>query len=252
MRRPEMIVFDYGHTLYDEVKYNALKGSQAVLAIAKSNPEAITPEMLVDKSNEMNLNIGRYKEEKVRDYLVEHHNIPFIRYLYEYFDITFDVPLTEVERVFWDHAAPGKATPHIHDLLDYCQGAGIRLGVISNLSFSGETLINRIGQVIDVRQFEFILSTADYLFRKPNPMIFEIALKKAKLTADQVWYCGDNVYCDVEGAHKVGIQPVWYRGANPTGVFNGIANRTIIPESPTCQHLEISDWREMIDLLKKL
>lgn len=252
MRKPEMIMFDYGHTLYDEAPYNGLKGSQAVLDIAVSNPENITAQTLVDKAEEMNANIGRYEATKVRDYLVEHHNIPFIRYLYEYFHITFDRPLGEIEQVFWTYAAPGEATPHIQDLLAYCKELGIRTGVISNLSFSGESLVNRISQAIDTHQFEFILSTADYLFRKPNPMIFDIALKKAGLSPNQVWYCGDNVYCDVEGAHGVGIQPVWYKGANPTGVYNGIANRTIIPEVPTCEHLVINDWLEMIEVLNSL
>ena len=252
MKRPEMILFDYGHTLYDEVKFDALKGSEAVLQLATSNPEHVTAQTLVVKANEMNDNIGRYKEDQVRDYLVEFHNMPFIRYLYGYYNLTFDVSMSELETVFWDQAAPGVTTPHINELLAYFEKQGIRTGVISNLSFGGEALVKRIGQGIQTEQFEFILSTADYLFRKPNPMIFDYALKKSGLSGHQVWYCGDNVYCDVEGANKVGIQSVWYKGANATGVYNGIADRKIVPEVPTCDHLVVNDWLEMIDLLDKL
>ncbi len=252
MKRPEMILFDYGHTLYDEVKFDVLKGSKAVLKLATKNPEQVTAEMLAVKTEEMNDNIGRYKEAHVRDYLVEFHNIPFTRYLYEYFNLTFDMPLTEVETVFWDSAAPGVPTKHINELLAYLKKTGIRTAVISNLSFGGEALVKRIGQGIHTEQFEFILSTAEYLFRKPNPMIFDFALKKAGLSEKQVWYCGDNVYCDVEGANRVGIQPVWYKGANATGVYNGIMGREIIPQVPNCDHLVVNDWLEMIDLLESL
>lgn len=252
MQKPEMILFDYGHTLYDESNFDALKGSRAVLALAIDNPEGVTPETLVKKANEMNAFLGRYKEDKVKDCLAEFHNLPFTRYLYEYFNLTFDRSLTDIETIYWDNAAPGVATKHIHVLLEYLKESGIRVGVISNLSFSGKALVKRISQEIDVTQFEFILSTAEYIFRKPSPYIYEIALKKAGLKAEQVWYCGDNVHCDVEGSRAVGIQPVWYRGANPTGVYNGIADKVVIPESPNCDHLVFDDWLQMMDVLKGL
>jgi len=31
------------------------------------------------------------------------------------------------------------------------------------------------------------------MFRKPNPMLFELALKKAGLNAGDVWFCGNNI-----------------------------------------------------------
>lgn len=251
MKRPSMIIFDYGHTLYNEENYDASKGSKAVLDIVTDNPYDVSVATLVEKAAFMNRYIGRYEPDKVRDYLVEVHNLPFSRYLYEYYDLKFDCSLSEVETVFWNHAAPGQATPHIQELLSYLNNVGIRTAVISNLSFSGEALVRRISQEIDVHQFEFILSTADYLFRKPSALIYELALRKAKLNPEDVWYCGDNVYCDVEGAFKAGIQPIWYKGVNATGVYNGSADRVVRPVSPDCDHIVIGSWLEIIELLKK-
>ena len=55
------------------------------------------------------------------------------------------------------------------------------------------------------------------MYRKPNKHIFELALEKAGLTSDEVWYVGDNYECDIVGAMGAGIFPVWYVGALHTG-----------------------------------
>ena len=54
------------------------------------------------------------------------------------------------------------------------------------------------------------MTSSDYLVRKPNPLLFEIALQKAGLCGEEVWYCGDNPKADIEGAAQVGIYPIWY------------------------------------------
>lgn len=251
MKRPEMIIFDYGHTLYDEKIFDVSAGDRAIIEAATKNPQGVTAEALTKKSLEMEAYIGRYTKGKERDYLIEVHHINFTRYLYDYFDLSFDQDLEGLEYVFWQGAAPATPTPHIHELLAYLKASGIRTGVISNLSFSGKTLRRRLGETMDTNQFEFILSTADYLFRKPSAFIFELALKKAGLSAEQVWYCGDNVWCDVAGAKTVGIQPVWYTGANSTGVYqSGLPGDVAAPEVPEVAHLNFDDWRDMMAYLK--
>ena len=48
------------------------------------------------------------------------------------------------------------------------------------------------------------------MLRKPQPMLFELALRKAGLTASEVWFCGDNPQADIEGAAAAGMFPVWF------------------------------------------
>lgn len=52
-----------------------------------------------------------------------------------------------------------------------------------------------------------------YLYRKPNRHIFELALEKAGLRPEDVWYVGDQYLCDIVGARNANIFPVWYKGA---------------------------------------
>ena len=42
---------------------------------------------------------------------------------------------------------------------------------------------------------------------------FDLALEKAGLEPDEVWYIGDQYECDVNGALNAGLLPIWYIGA---------------------------------------
>lgn len=67
--------------------------------------------------------------------------------------------------------------------------------------------------MIPTNHFEFVIASSEYLYRKPNRRIFELALEKAELSASEVWYIGDQYECDIVGARNAGLFPVWYIGA---------------------------------------
>jgi len=248
---PQMILFDYGQTLINEARFDGIRGSEAVLKYAIKNPYQVTGEELQVMVDKMNGTIGRYSPENLESYIIEVHSRPFDRYLYEYFGLEFQVSLEFLETVFWDAAAPGTATDGIEDFLLFCNETKIRTGVISNISYSGKALKNRINSILPDNSFEFIMASSEYVYRKPNPMLFELALRKAQISAENVWYCGDNVFCDVEGAALSGITPVWYTGANKTGSFQYTAALEIPKKFPKCEHLIVEDWEELKTIIKK-
>ena len=51
------------------------------------------------------------------------------------------------------------------------------------------------------------------MFRKLNRRIFDLALEKAELVPEAVWYTGDQYECDIKGVLSGGLFPVWYVGA---------------------------------------
>ena len=124
-------------------------------------------------------------------------------------------------------------------LLDWLWEHGIRTGVISNISFNEHTLRRRIESFLPGHHFEFIVASSEYVFRKPSHWIFELALRKAGLPANEVWYCGDNDACDVKGALAAGMQPVWYAP--------GVQGSASSPGAICCR-----DWRELIPVLERL
>jgi putative hydrolase of the HAD superfamily len=81
--------------------------------------------------------------------------------------------------------------------------------------------------------------------------MFRIALQRAGLAAEAVWFCGDSAAADVCGAHGAGMFPVLYEGEAEDGERSPYleANRQILLDF---DHLHIRHWRELGQLLREL
>ena len=242
MELPEMILFDYGHTLVYEAGFSGINGAKAILKYARYNKNNLSDKDISEFSTKLFTEIALY----ARNNGIEVYPHMFQQMLYEYLDIGIDLTPVEMERIFWDHASPGSPMPHILELLDYLNAHHIRTGVVSNILFSGEVLFERINRLLPNNQFEFIMASSEYPYRKPNPILFETALKKAHLTADKVWFCGDNPITDIQGAASVPIYPIWYNSPQkcPYG------NPELKPTIPESDYLHITDWLQLIDVLE--
>ena len=203
--KPKMILFDYGHTLLCEAGFNSLRGKEALFRYIKNNKNNLTPAQIDEFAQDL-----FNKIRVVREVGMEIHQWHVDRLLCEYLEIEFSVPPAEAESIFWNNASCGTIMPNADKMLDYINANGIRSGVISNIGWSGTALAERINRLLPRNRFEFIIASSECVFRKPNPMLFELALKKAGLDASDVWFCGDSVKNDVEAAAAVDIFPVWY------------------------------------------
>ena len=58
--------------------------------------------------------------------------------------------------------------------------------------------------------FTYALSGGEVDIYKPEPGIFEHALKHMHVTAQETVYVGDNYYADIVGARRAGLRPVLY------------------------------------------
>ena len=213
MKRPKMILFDYGQTLINEAPFDGVKGTEAVLQYCTENKYHLTAEQIQQEANAINHELGRFDPARRHLFQVEAPNHMFTSYLYESLGIKLSLTSDQVDQVFWDAAAPGVPTEGIAEFLEYLVQQGIRTGVISNISFCGRVVEQRIRGTFPGHPFEFILATSEYLFRKPNKRIFRLALEKADLKPEEVWYIGDQYECDIVGAAGAGLLPVWYIGA---------------------------------------
>ena len=121
--------------------------------------------------------------------------------------------------------------------------------MISNLIWSGAALTERLNRLLPGNQFEFVMTSSDYFMRKPNRLLFDIALRKAGVPADEVWYCGDNPQADIDGASQAGIYPVWYDNDTVMDKPDKYRSDEYLPQ---CEHLHIREWSEMMDLLERM
>lgn len=232
MEKPKMILFDYGQTLVNENKFDGVAGTKAVMQYATRNKHSYTPEEVQAAADALNAELGRANPDKRLLFQIEIPNHMFTSFLYQSMGIELPLTPAEIDRIFWPAAAPGVPTDGIETFLAFLKEQSIRTGVISNISYCGEVVKERTHSLLGMSTFEFIIATSEYLFRKPNPKIFELVLEKAGLQPEDVWYVGDNFLCDVVGARNAGIFPVLYTGAS-----SGSPENTGV--------LTISHWNEL-------
>jgi HAD superfamily hydrolase (TIGR01662 family) len=86
--------------------------------------------------------------------------------------------------------------------------AGYRLGLISNAADDWD-----VQQLIDHWKlrpfFEFILTSAGCGKRKPDPLMFQMALTHFGVQPAQVAMVGDTLAADIAGAERMGFYSIW-------------------------------------------
>lgn len=243
MKQPEMILFDYGHTLVYEPAFDLPAGFRAVLELCSANPRRVTAEDLsraYAEALERLMAASRQAECDFMDMAVK-------KGIYDRLGLGFSRDGLELERVFWDGAGPGTPMPGIEALLRELRRRGIRTGVVSNMNFREETVRGRIDRLLPGNGLEFVLCSCEYATRKPRRDFFDLALARAGLEPSQVWYCGDNPRCDVLGARDAGMTPVWYDNAQRCPYR---AEGDLVPlDEAAC--LRIRDWSELLPALDR-
>ena len=237
MRRPQMILFDYAHTLAWEPEPDFLRAEEELFRHVVSNPNGVTPQEAAQLGTELFL-AGR----DCRHSGWEPHEHQMLRLKYDLLGLTLDVSLAEAEEILWTAVSPGEAMPGAQEMLAGLRARGLRTGVISNLGWTGAALSARLKRLLPGHTFEFVIASSDYALRKPNPLIFRAALGKARLSPEDVWFCGDQIGADVIGAQSVGVFPVWYEeNTIPNGFARKNAGLTI-----TGPHLHIHRWDALL------
>ncbi|MDY5221089.1 MAG: HAD family hydrolase [Eubacteriales bacterium] len=234
LQTPRFVLFDYGETLAHEDDYRAQDGFDAILKYADP-PTGLSGEELLRPFRETFHDLRRNAHAAG----AEIPNRLRWRWLFETFDLHFSLPMDQLEEIYWDAAAPCVPTPGVEELLARMQASGVRTGVISNMGFAGTSLRRRIERLFPDHRFDPVLSSADYVLRKPNPRLFQLALKKAGFAPEETWFLGDNPQCDVARAHAAGIFPVYYDRDL------GCAYHESLELDPRIPCLRIHDWSEL-------
>ena len=236
-----MILFDYGNTLICEDGWNTLNGQKAVFKHVIKNPKGVTAQDADNFANEV------YEGDlsSSRDECIEIHERQFMQLMYETLGVEFDLPLEEIERIFWFATSRGVLMPKVDKMISFINSMGIRSGVVSNIGFSANALIERINSTLPENRFEFIIASSEYVYRKPHKRIFDLAISKADLTPDKIWFCGDHTVCDITGAHNAGMFPVRYDNKSKENLWAGPDDLKL-----DFDHLYITDWDEFIEILK--
>jgi len=101
----------------------------------------------------------------------------------------------------------GELFPDARATLEELRRRGFRLGLITNgrVETQGAKL-RRLGLE---PFFDATLISEREGVRKPERRIFELALSRLGVSADQAWFVGDHPMADVAGARAAGLTAVW-------------------------------------------
>lgn len=101
-----------------------------------------------------------------------------------------------------------RPTPGSAELLRYAKRRGLKVIVVTTSHFTGDAVKGLLdnaglGEYVDV-----VISSSDHGLIKPEPGLFEIALRAAGVSPREVIHIGDSCVRDVVGALLAGIEPV--------------------------------------------
>jgi len=122
----------------------------------------------------------------------------------------------------------------VRRVLPELKQAGYIMAVISNRDKPFQETLETHGLS---EFFSFSLAGGEVDVFKPEPGIFEHALKRVDVTAPEAVYVGDNYYADVIGSRRAGLRPVLY---DPKGIF------------PEADCATIKSFDELISVLKDI
>ncbi len=232
--KPKMILFDYGQTLVVEPQFDARRGYGAVYD--RTDGGKVSRARFADFADAMFLSLA------VKAHAAYHEidDVRFLRSVCAYCDMQSRISFEDADLLYWDTATDGShASPHAAEMLAALDARGIRTGIVSNLCFAKTNLEKRLARYLPEHRFELVAASSELLFRKPEPFIFNYALHRARLTAAEVWFVGDNPTADIFGAANVGMRPILYTGAHMRD----------FDERLQVTHTRIEDLAELIRLV---
>ena len=205
-KKPKMILFDIGGTLFEDGKCTPLTGLSEIRALAE-NPDVTTDEELLAYWDECMEELD-YKRISKNGYSLEIPLSAVLKFATMRAGLKFKYSTAELEEIFDRYNSTREFVPGIKTLLATLDELGIRAAVISNNMMSGESLALAVKRWIPESNMEFCFTSADTLFSKPCKKIFDVAVGYAGLDPDECWYCGDGKVPDVDGGSGAGLHPV--------------------------------------------
>ncbi len=232
MREPQAILFDIGGTLWEELEFDPHRGTEQVLALASENPNGTTADEVLARLEEFERDLFERRESawlEISPYAVH-------RLVYEPAGVRFARPFEAIELAFWRAAM--RVVP-IHGAVQAVRnaaGCGIPLAVVSNSTFTSRTLEWQLGEIGLGELFEFVISSGDYVVRKPHPLIFQTAARKLGFEPRDIWHVGDSLVFYVAGAASAGMQAIWFDA---------------VGEKAPGDHIVVRSWAAFTDVLAR-
>ena len=198
------MLLDFGGTLVEEAGTDIRAGIAALLALAAHRPAQVTLDQVVARAEIVTTEVAARRDR----YQVETPWPALTRLIHDYFGIRFTRPMDELELAFWKAAVVMHPMAGARHALDAIHAQGLPMGVLSNSSFGSKVIRYELAKHGLADHLAFVMVSADYAVRKPNPLLFETAAARLGVAPSAIWCIGDRVDTDVDGARASGMTAV--------------------------------------------
>ena len=228
MRRPKGVLLDYGGTLVEEVGFDPRAGNAWLLAQASHLGPGVTLDAVLERAHRVANEVADRRDK----FGIEAPWASLTRLIHDYFGTRFKLSGPELERGFWDASVTTNGIPGAREALDALAAAGVPMAVVSNASFSAEVIRHDLQKHGLTDHLAFVMVTADYVVRKPNALLFDVAAARLGVAPADIWVVGDRLDTDVAGARAAGMRSVWLKPPN--------APPSSLPD------LTVRDWPDVV------
>ncbi len=224
----EIIIFDADETLFDFKKSEREAFKNTMLEFHIKYDENYHLKIYHD------INTAIWKE--FEEGLISQEKLKVDRFRRLSDALTMELNATELAKSYMNHLANGSFLYKDSEALVESLTKNFKLTIVTNgLS---DVQNKRIRKSIIAKHFEDIVISEEVQVSKPNPEIFELALKNINhVDKTKVLMVGDSLTSDIQGGINFGIDTCWY---NPNKIIN---KKEIHPT------YEISSFEELKDLL---
>ncbi|WP_413375602.1 HAD family hydrolase [Alkalihalobacillus sp. 1P02AB] len=148
--------------------------------------------------------ITRFLELEKRGYVWKDKVYQHLVDEYEIKGVTPEFLLKDYMNEFKHHCVP---FPNLHRMLEQLKSSNYTLGIITN--GYGQFQMDNIKALGIEGYFDVILVSEWEGIKKPDPKIFQRALKRLKTSPNESLFVGDHPENDVRAAQNVGIKGIW-------------------------------------------
>jgi len=199
------VIFDIDGTLYSYAKNDKI-AVKSLCEFAEKNL-CVTSEDFLKAYYEAR----RIVKERLTDGGSRHSRVLFFQTTLELLGKNSFLYICEMYDCYWNKFLAGmEAFEGAADFVRKLKFSGIKIALCTDMTAQIQyRKINRLGLS---KYIDFMVSSEETGLEKPARIMFDLALKKLKIRAEEAAYFGDSLERDIAGAAKVGIAPYWYIG----------------------------------------
>jgi len=196
-RLPDAVLFDTDNTLYHYAPSHQA-GMTAVRAKAAQlfNMEGVDFDRAFDAAR-------REVKDQLKGTASSHSRLLYFQRMLEIVGLGSQVLLAlDLEQTYWrTFLGRAKLFDGLREFLEALRVTGVPIAVVTDLT--AQIQFRKIVYFGLDRYFDFVVTSEEAGFDKPDPAAFNMAVQKLRPKGDCLWFIGDDAVNDMRGSKKV-------------------------------------------------